>query len=197
MKRSLLLAVTMSTLVAAPLSHATIIKYVADLSGTNESPVNASPGTGTAFVTIDDVSNTMNVDVVFSGLLGATTAAHIHCCTAVPSSGTAGVATTTPYFSGFPLGVTSGSYVSTLDMLQASSYNPSFISANGGTVATAEAALFGGMALGGAYFNIHTSVVPGGEIRGFLTPVSVPEPATLALLGIGMAAIGCRRRKSA
>jgi hypothetical protein len=40
-------------------------------------------------------------------------------------------------------------------------------------------------------------MVPGGEIRGFLTPASVPEPATLALLGIGMAAIGYQRRKSA
>jgi len=198
MKRSLVfLAMTTSLLVAAPFAHATIIKYVADLNGANESPANASPGTGTAMVTIDDVANTMKVEVTFSSLLGTTTAAHIHCCTALPLSGTVGVATTTPTFSGFPLGVTSGSYVSTLDMLLSTSYNPSFITANGGTAATAEAALFSGMAQGKTYFNIHTSVVPAGEIRGFLTPASVPEPATLALLGIGMAAIGYQRRKSA
>jgi hypothetical protein len=198
MRRSLLfLAITASMLVTAPFSHATIIQYTADLNGSNESPANASSGIGSAIVTIDDVLNTMRVQVSFADLTGVTTAAHIHCCTATPLTGTVGVATTTPTFSGFPLGVTSGTYDNTLDMTLASSYNPSFITANGSTAATAEMALFSGMAQGRTYFNVHTTVVPGGEIRGFITPASVPEPATLALLGIGMAAIGYQRRKSA
>jgi hypothetical protein len=84
---------------------------------------------------------------------------------------------------GFPLGVTAGSFSNTYDMTLASSYNPAFITANGGTVASAEAALIGGMVAGGTYFNIHTSVFGGGEIRGFL---AVPEPSTLVFVGAGL-----------
>ena len=56
----------------------------------------------------------------------------------------------------------------TLDMLDVSSYNPSFVTANGGTAASAEAVLFAGLQAGQAYLNVHTSANPGGEIRGFL-----------------------------
>jgi hypothetical protein len=49
------------------------------------------------------------------------------------------------------------------------------------------------MLAGRAYFNIHTSFAPGGEIRGFLAPV--PEPAVLSLLGVGICAISLRRRR--
>lgn len=197
MKNSLFVfAMAISMLVSAPLSHATIIQYTANLSGPNEDPPNASPGIGFATVTVDDVANTMHVQVTFSGLLGNTTAAHIHCCTAIPLTGTAGVATTTPNFAGFPLGVTSGIYDNILDMTLSSSYNPSFVSAHGGTTAGAEAFLFNGMFLNESYFNIHTTVVGTGEIRGFLTQVSgVPEPTTLALLSFGLVGLGWNRLK--
>lgn len=187
------LAMAVSMLLAAPFSHATIIHYAANLSGPNEAPANASPGTGFATITVDDVTHFMHVQVTFSGLLGNTTAAHIHCCTANPLTGTVGVATTTPTFAFFPLGVTAGTYDNTLDMTNASSYNPSFITAHGGTIALAEAFLFNGMALDESYFNIHTNLFPGGEIRGFLT--QVPEPATLALFGFGLVGLGWSRHK--
>jgi hypothetical protein len=169
-------------------SHANTISYVANLSGPAESPPNASPGTGFADVTIDTVANTMLVDVSFSGLLGTTTASHIHCCTAAPGTGTAMVATTTPTFAGFPLGVTSGSYMNTLDLTLASSYNPDFITAHGGTTASAEAFLLAGLAAGDSYLNIHSTVVPGGEIRGFLQ--AVPGPVAGAGLPGLIAACG-------
>jgi CHRD domain/PEP-CTERM motif len=164
-------------------ARADVFIYEADLSGPAESPPNASPGTGFAEVIYDDSAHTMHVQVSFSGLLGTTTASHIHSATTVAGTGTAGVATQTPTFMGFPLGVTSGTYDNMFDMTLLSFYNGAFVTANGGTAASAEAALASGLAQGKAYLNIHTTVVPGGEIRGFLT--AVPEPSSIAMLGIG------------
>jgi hypothetical protein len=173
-----------TTLLAATMAFAAATcpaqTFLASLSGPNESPSNGSPGIGGAVVTLNSVANTMRVQVSFSGLTAGTTASHIHSATALPGTGTAGVATTTPTFPNFPLGVTSGSYDQTFDMTMASSYNPAFVTANGGTPASAEAALFASIMNGTAYLNIHTTAFPGGEIRGFLT--AVPEPGTIGLL---------------
>jgi CHRD domain/PEP-CTERM motif len=172
------------------------VTYGASLSGAAESPPNASAGTGTTTVIIDDVADTMEVIVSFSGLSGTTTASHIHCCTALPGTGTAGVATVLPLFTGFPTGVTSGTYDHTFDMTLAGSYNPAFVTAHGGTAAGAFSALLAGINAGEAYLNVHSTFAPGGEIRGFLAPV--PEPETYALMLAGLAAIGAvvRRRRS-
>jgi len=182
---------------------ATPITFTATLSGANEFPTNNSPAVGNAIVVIDPDAHTLRVLAIFSGLLAPTTASHIHCCTALPQTGTAGVATQTPTFSGMPLGVTAGSMDQTLNTLDAASYNPAFITANGGTAASAEAVLFANIIAGKTYFNIHTAApngFPSGEIRGFLLPAAaVPEPAALglivpALAGV-LAAAGIRRRR--
>jgi hypothetical protein len=143
---------------------------VPNLSGLNENPANNSPATGTAIVTWDTATNKMTVATVFNNLTTPNTAAHIHCCTMPPNN--VGVATTVPTFTGFPTGATSGTYLRTFDMLSAASYNPGFITAHGGTVATALADLLAGLQAGQSYLNIHSQMFPGGEIRGFLQPAT-------------------------
>jgi hypothetical protein len=167
------------------------ILFSATLDGPSENPPVPSPGTGFALVDFDIVAHTLHVEASFSDLVGLTTVAHIHCCVAPP--GTVGVATTVPTFPGFPAGVMSGTYENDFDTSVASSYNPAFITANGGSVAAAEAALFAGMIAGQSYFNIHSEFRPTGEIRGFLAPV--PEPGTLAFLVAGLTGIGVAARR--
>jgi len=168
--------------------------FFANLNGPSEFPTNNSPGTGSATVTLDLALMTMRVQVDFTGLTGTTTASHIHGPTAMAFEGTAGVATTTPTFANFPLGVTSGSYDNTLDLTLSSSFNPAFVTANGGSVAASAAALISAIEQGKSYLNIHTSTFGGGEIRGFLA--AVPEPCTLTLLGAGgVALLFAARRK--
>lgn len=175
------------------------ITYTAVLDGPSESPPVPSPGIGFATVTLDVVAHTLAVSSNFSGLIGSTTAAHIHCCTAVPGAGVANVATQVPSFLGFPLGVTAGTFANVFDLTLSSSFRPQFITDNGGTVAGAEAALAAGLAAGQAYFNIHTSAFGSGEIRGFLA--AVPEiddasgTAAIALLGGFLAVANERHRR--
>jgi hypothetical protein len=168
----------------AATTHAQVYTFTA--SGPNENPPNASPGTGFGTVTLNLAIHMFTVNLSFTGLTGTTTASHIHAPVTTPG-GTAGVATQTPTFSGFPLGVTSGTYNNTFDMTLASTWNPAFVTASGGTVAQAESVFVTAVQNGNAYLNIHTSTFGGGEIRGFLLPV--PEPTTIGLLAIGGATL--------
>lgn len=186
-----MLFVAMAMLGVVGAANATLVSYAANLNGPSESPPNASPGSGLAQVDIDTAAHTLHVNVTFSGLLGTVTASHIHAATTVAGTGTAGVATMTPTFVGFPSGVTSGSYDHTFDTTLASSFNGSYVTANGGTAAGAETSLAAALAGGKAYLNIHTNVFPGGEIRGFLLPI--PEPATVLFAMLGGAGLLIRR----
>jgi hypothetical protein len=194
MKLGILGVTALSLMVAAPQSSAAILVYTTSLSGPAESPPNASLGTGFTEVDINTSAQTMEVKTTFSGLTSNTTASHIHCCVVAP--GTAIVATTVPSFPGFPLGVTSGTFDNTFDLTLASTYNPAFVTASGGTVASAEAGLLAGLAAGTAYDNVHTTNFPNGEIRGFLH--AVPEPSTWAMMLLGFCGLGymAYRRRS-
>jgi len=181
------LSIAMGMLVPSQ-SRALTTVYTATLA-----PVGGgATGSGSAQVDWDDVAHTMRVQAAFSGLSGLTSASHIH---APASGGGSEIATQAPSFLGFPLGVQAGSYDMTFDTTLPTTYNPQYIVDWGGTTAGAEAALKAALDGGTAYFNIHTSNFPNGEIQGFLT--AVPEPATGALVALGFAgiAIAARRRR--
>ncbi len=135
------LAVALAAMsLALPASAARIV-FVATMDGPSESPPVASPATGWARVSFDDVARTMRVRAMFGDLIGNTTVAHIHCCTAEAGIATAGVATQPGTFLGWPVGVTSGSYARMFDMSVPASYTAGFLEANGNTAAGPVAAI--------------------------------------------------------
>ena len=171
-----------------------IIHFSTTLSGLNEIPSTGSTGTGTGDVYYDSVLHTLQVDLTWSGLMGTTTASHIHApstaaqiSSALPFNGSWGVATQPGTFTGFPTGTTSGSYVgAAYSLLDATNYTAGYLGANGGTPAMAESALLAYMLSGEAYMNIHTTFAPGGEIKGYLRQV----PDSSSILGLLTLALG-------
>jgi len=176
------LAVAAALLVGTP-AEAQI--YRAVLSGQNEIPAAATQGSGFGIVTLNRTTHEMRVSANFSGLVGLTTASHIHCCVVQPAN--AGVATTSPTFVGFPLGVSSGSWDRIYDMSQTTTWNAPFITGNGGTNAGAESAFLAGVAAGQSYLNIHSTTFPGGEIRGNLELFRFAGNSSLKSGSIGVA----------
>jgi hypothetical protein len=155
--------------------------YRAVASGPAESPPNGSPGN--SLVTIDLGTSNLMVDMPFRDLVGATTDAHIHCCTTDAFTGTAAIAMP---FDDFPTGVRAGSYTNAIPLYDDASYDPAFLAAHGGTASGAASALVDGINANEAYVNIHTSAHPAGEIRGFIVAAPVPEPAEWAMLAGGL-----------
>lgn len=133
-----------------------------DISGLQEVAPNASPGVGTGTVTYNAMTSTMSWNISWSGLLAVPTMMHFH---QAPAGTNGGVVIN---ITGWTGGTTGG-------VMGMTTLSPSL-----------ETALLAG----NLYFNLHTQVFPGGEIRGQV----VPAPAAGALLGMGILAAGRRRR---
>src|SRR5204863_5453959 len=117
-----------------------------------EVPANSSTGTATLIGTYNDSSNVLKYTVTFSGLSANTTAAHFH------EPGIPGVIAPVVFpATNFPTGVTSGTYSDSITL-------------SAGQEDTLKMGLF--------YFNIHTTALPGGEIRAqiFLQDASFVVP---------------------
>lgn len=108
-------------------------------SGNQEVPANGSLATGTINGVYNDFTNTMFYTITFSGLTANTTAAHFH----APAMPGVNASVIIPH-AGFPTGVTAGTYSKSDVLTDAQELN-----------------LFAGL----LYSNIHTTLLPGGEIR--------------------------------
>ena len=155
----------------------------------------STPGLASGFLEL--TGQELRLNVAFADLTSGTTVSHIHCCTASPFVGNAGVASTVPSFAGFPVGVRSGSFDQTWNIFtDVSFWNAVFLANNGATAANltpAANALVGALQAGRAYVNIHTQTNPGGELRAYTTP----EPQTWALLATGIGVLGAIARRRA
>lgn len=66
------------TVASASTASAVMLFYEANIDGLQETPPNASPGTGFGSFTYDTVSNLLNYNIVFSGLVAPENNAHLH-----------------------------------------------------------------------------------------------------------------------
>ena len=160
MRRIKRVAFAVTLLLAVP-AHAVIIPLSATIDCVQEVPSTCSgtSGSGSASITLDNVTNLLSWNISWSGLTGSPTGMHFHGPAAA--------------------GVNAGIRVDIGAISGLSS--PSVGSTN---ISAAQASdLLNGL----WYINIHTAAFPGGEIRGQVIPE--PTTAALLGLGlVGLAA---------
>lgn len=156
MKRSIVVATVALLLLVSSQASATIFSFQATLSGSQEVPPTPSLGTGTATLQFNDATNVLSLVGSYTGLLGTTTASHIH----IAPVGVNGPIIIPLTHTGGTAGTLNGSGVLT----------PAQITA-----------LFSN----GLYVNVHTNLFAGGEIRGVITQIPAPGAlALLGLAGL-------------
>lgn len=144
-------------------------------------------------ISFDDVTKLLTINVGwgsangFTNLTGDSTNAHVHGPTtnANGNDGSADWMQTATAMINLQGGIAPGYAINT-------SASAGTITGTGTTplTPTQESALMSGR----TYINIHTSTNPGGEIRGFLTPI--PEPASAAFAFAAAGVLAMRRRRS-
>ena len=129
----------------ATISLAQVVQFNATINGTQETPSNSSPATGNAVMLYDVSKNTYDLIVTINNLSNTIANSHIH----EAAAGVAG-GVVVP-FGGESLYTRTGNTVTA-----------EFKGTYSGTPKT--------LLSGGAYYNLHTSQFPGGEVRGQLIP---------------------------
>ena len=168
---SLLLGATLVSTLVTPTQAATF-NLTANIDGAqaNAGAGTGSPGTGFASMTFDTITNLFSWNISWANLTAPVTVAHFH-GPATPHQN-AGVVVDFGAISGLT--------------------SPSI----GSTIITdvQENDLLSNL----WYINIHTTANPGGEIRGQVTVVPVPEPSTIGFLALTtLGAATLKRKKKA
>ena len=151
-----------SICLAASGAMATTFNFAFPIDGLQEVPPNGSPHAGIGLASYNDVTGFLDWNIAWSGLSGAITGMHFH-----------GPA---------PFGVNAGIQVNIggISGLVSPSIGSTPINALQGVDLNS----------GLWYVNIHSTVFPGGEIRGQV----IPAPASMSLLAIGGLIVTRRRR---
>lgn len=173
LKVQLALLVALFVAVALP-SQAGLWYLQATLTGSQEVPPVSTNASGVLFGSYDDVAKTINLAITVSGISQSDlTASHIH---------RAPVGVNGPAIFGIGDGSSYAVLGSQLIKVIAGAPFPAAEEVN--------------LLSGNTYINVHTTAYPGGEIRGQITALPVvPEPATMAGLGIGVGLLVLRRRR--
>ena len=156
----------------APSALAHHFRYTADLKGSTVSPPTGSTALGHVVVIIDEDLHKMQILTEFNGLAGAVTEAHLHGPTAEVFAGTADIITPSPRPPAFP-----PASLRAITFHRSSTSNPRrrliprSWPPTGLSVTDPMQALFDALDAGKAYFDIHTTAFPDGEIRGFVVDV--------------------------
>ena len=154
---------------------------------------NGETPSGFGTVMFDDMTNVLKADLQWSGLTGMGMQAHIHCCAASVSTN-AGIAVDLWLMNdAFGPQPPTGMFSRTWDLDTDNPFRANFRS--GLTVLEKWEVLSSAFdQMGGiAYFNIHTELNPGGEIRGNI----VPEPSTWILMASAIGVFAVRRYRKA
>lgn len=179
----------LAALVLAPAAHASTLTFEGVLNGAQEVPApNTSAASGFGVVTVDTIAQTFNVSLTVDGI----TLAQLN-------DGLVAAPVGPVHLHNAPAGVNGGIVVPfAFGLLYEATPLGFAINATNLTLSNITGGLdFAGLvaelSAGRIYFNVHTDLFAGGEIRGQLAPI--PLPASGLMLG-GVLAFGAWRMRA-